>query len=124
MEPAEGPLSGLTEHDLLRVLHEEAGDHRRQSQTHNHAIGLFIELPTEDEVGRGPALPTHGLLCLLPTSCWFLTWFTLKYLRQVTYSSKMSADCHWTIWHYISENRTLYSYHCENLKSYSNLVCS
>jgi hypothetical protein len=124
MEPAVGPVSGPIEHHLLRVLYEEPGDHRRQSQTHNHAISLFIVLPTEDEVGGGPALSTDGLLCLLPTSCWCLAWFTLKSLRQVTHPSKMSVDCHWTIWHYISENRTLYSYHCKNLKSYSNSVCS
>jgi hypothetical protein len=38
---------------LLKVLHEEAGDHRRQRQTHSHAIGLFLELAAESEVGGG-----------------------------------------------------------------------
>lgn len=40
---------------------------------------------------------------------------------KVRHSSKMMVDFYQTAWHYISENRTLYSLCCENLK-FNNMV--
>jgi hypothetical protein len=50
MEPANGLMGYLVECHLLKALHEEVGDNKRQWQTHSHTVGLFIELATEAEV--------------------------------------------------------------------------
>jgi hypothetical protein len=37
-------------------------------------------------------------------------------------SSEMSADFQIITWRYVPEDSTLYTYHCENLKSYSEFI--
>jgi hypothetical protein len=41
-KPAERLMGCLVERHLLKVLHEEFGDNRRQWQTHSQAVGLYV----------------------------------------------------------------------------------
>jgi hypothetical protein len=51
-EPGRGILGFPVECQLLRVLHEVVGDHKRQWRTHSHALGLFVDVAIEiDELG-------------------------------------------------------------------------
>jgi hypothetical protein len=54
---------------------------------------------------------------VLSASCLFLASLTLYPWRWKWYSSETSVDFHWTTRRYISEDRTLHSYCCENLQS-------
>lgn len=89
MEPANG-LMGY----LLKPLHEEAFDNKRQWQTHSHAItdtAAEVQVSTWQRslrisslkcqprlASKHPSLSIQfhisasHLLCLLPASCWFL----------------------------------------------------
>jgi hypothetical protein len=62
--------------------------------------------------------PLHRLAifaaCLLLVSCWGYS-YTLK--METIRSSEASVEFYQTTRHYNSEDRTLYSHRCENVKS-------
>jgi hypothetical protein len=47
---AEGLMGNQVKRPLLKVLHIEVGDGRRQWRAHGHTIGLFVELATIAEL--------------------------------------------------------------------------
>jgi hypothetical protein len=60
-----------------------------------------------------------SLHTLLPASFLLLAWRNLRPWRWRRYvPPKQWVDFHWTTRRYILEDRTLYNYRCENLKSY------
>jgi hypothetical protein len=56
--------------------------------------------------------------------CWFLAFLTSAPKMEVTCSSRTLIDYCWTTHSYISEDRTLHNYCCENLKSFNIYYCS
>jgi hypothetical protein len=45
--------------------------------------------------------------------------YSLNLKMKLTCSSETLVDFQWTTWNYISENKTVHSHCCENLKSYT-----
>jgi hypothetical protein len=52
-EPAERLTVCLVERHHLKVLHEEAGDDRRQWRIQSHVISLLVETAAKTDIGGG-----------------------------------------------------------------------
>jgi hypothetical protein len=49
-KPAEELVRGQVNYPLLKVLHVEVGNDRREWRVHGHTVNLFVELAIETEV--------------------------------------------------------------------------